>query len=151
MTAWNRSADKAAALADAGIAVAGTVSDAIASSSIILLTLADAATIQSTILTDVVKPLLKGKTVLQMGTIGASGEPMRNNNINLELQGCNPSAQVRMPSRSRRAESTCTCTCTAFEASLWAPAANVCRRPQGERGAGCGGGGSRGVVHRGAR
>ncbi|PNW72052.1 hypothetical protein CHLRE_16g684350v5 [Chlamydomonas reinhardtii] len=70
VSAWNRSADKTASLPEAGISVAGSVAAAATASDVLLLTLSDAATIRETILCDAVRPLLKGKTVLQMGTIG---------------------------------------------------------------------------------
>ncbi|GLC40737.1 hypothetical protein PLESTB_000027700 [Pleodorina starrii] len=67
--AWNRSADKMATLPEAGIAVCPTLADA-AGADVLLLTLSDAATIREALLGDAVRPLLAGKTVLQMGTIG---------------------------------------------------------------------------------
>ncbi|KXZ55542.1 hypothetical protein GPECTOR_2g1091 [Gonium pectorale] len=69
VSAWNRSADKATALAEVGIRAAPTVAQA-ATADVLLLSLSDAATIRATILADDVKELLRGKTVLQMGTIG---------------------------------------------------------------------------------
>lgn len=68
--AWNRTHDKAAALAEAGVTPCATLAEAARGSDILLLTLSDAATIREAILGEEVRPLLAGKTVLQMGTIG---------------------------------------------------------------------------------
>ncbi|GLI68090.1 hypothetical protein VaNZ11_012378 [Volvox africanus] len=68
--AWNRSAEKLAALPEASISVCSTVADAATAANVLLLTLSDAATIRETILSDDVQHLLAGKIVLQMGTIG---------------------------------------------------------------------------------
>ncbi|GIL52562.1 hypothetical protein Vafri_8378 [Volvox africanus] len=68
--AWNRSAEKVAALPEASISVCSTVADAATAADVLLLTLSDAATIRETILSDGVRHLLAGKIVLQMGTIG---------------------------------------------------------------------------------
>ncbi|KAG2501695.1 hypothetical protein HYH03_000197 [Edaphochlamys debaryana] len=68
--AWNRTLEKAAPLAEAGIAVDPTIAAAVAGSDVVLLTLSDAVTITRTLLSEEVRPLLKGKTVLQQGTIG---------------------------------------------------------------------------------
>lgn len=67
--AWNRSLDKLSTLPDAGVRVCASIAEATAAD-ILLLTLSDAATIRETLLSDAMKPLLVGKTILQMGTIG---------------------------------------------------------------------------------
>jgi predicted dinucleotide-binding enzyme len=72
VTAWNRTASKAQALADAGIACAACPADAIAGSDVVILMLADYASIQSTLVEDpAAQATLPGKTIVQMGTIGA--------------------------------------------------------------------------------
>lgn len=70
VSVWNRSLEKCKGMDQAGITVCSTPADAVGRSSIVVLTLADAATIQATILSPEIKPLLKGKTIVQMGTIG---------------------------------------------------------------------------------
>lgn len=79
VSAWNRSADKTASLPEAGISVAGSVAAAATASDVLLLTLSDAATIRETILCDAVRPLLKGKTVLQVRsrTVGGDADGSR--------------------------------------------------------------------------
>ncbi|MEL6157696.1 MAG: NAD(P)-dependent oxidoreductase [Cyanobacteria bacterium J06623_5] len=67
VTVWNRSTEKLQPLQAAGIQAAATPDEAIAQSDITLTMLNDAAAIRSAILS---KPaVLKGKTILQMGTI----------------------------------------------------------------------------------
>ncbi|MEW5318286.1 MAG: hypothetical protein WDW38_009519 [Sanguina aurantia] len=70
VTAWNRTPEKAQALEQSSISIAGSVKAAVSGSEILLLLLSDAEAIQTTLLQPDVLPLLAGKTVLQMGTIG---------------------------------------------------------------------------------
>ncbi|MEL6604536.1 MAG: NAD(P)-dependent oxidoreductase [Cyanobacteria bacterium J06614_10] len=67
VTAWNRSAQKLEPLQAAGIQAADTPENAIAHTDITLTMLSDAAAIRSAILSN--PATLKGKTILQMGTI----------------------------------------------------------------------------------
>ncbi|HBG95827.1 MAG TPA: hydroxyacid dehydrogenase [Chromatiaceae bacterium] len=67
--AWNRSPEKAASLAEAGIAQAQDAGTAIAASDCTLLLLSDAAAIRETLLTTACKPNLAGRMIVQMGTI----------------------------------------------------------------------------------
>ncbi|GFR48885.1 hypothetical protein Agub_g10828 [Astrephomene gubernaculifera] len=71
VSAWNRTStsDKLTTLPDAGVRVCHSLKEA-ATADVLLLTLSDAATIRATILSDEMRPLLPGKTILQMGTIG---------------------------------------------------------------------------------
>ncbi|KAA6182916.1 NAD(P)-dependent oxidoreductase [Thiohalocapsa marina] len=67
---WNRTADKAAPLAAAGIPLAPDPAAAIADADLILLLLADAAAINATLFPDAAAaPDLSGRIILQMGTI----------------------------------------------------------------------------------
>ena len=67
VTVWNRSADKLEPLRQAGIRVAATATEAIASSQITITMLSDAAAIRAAVLTQ--PDALQNRTVLQMGTI----------------------------------------------------------------------------------
>jgi len=67
VTAWNRSADKLMPLQKAGIQATATAPAAIQSSPITITMLSDAEAIKATVLAQ--PPLLKGRTLLQMGTI----------------------------------------------------------------------------------
>ena len=71
--AWNRTAEKAAPLAQHGVVVCQQVEAAVQPASYIVLILADAAAIEEwLLLRDSVRELLRGRTVVQMGTIGAA-------------------------------------------------------------------------------
>ncbi len=67
VTAWNRSADKLGPLQQAGIQVAATAGEAIASSQVTITMLSDAAAIESALFTE--PEGLSDRTILQMGTI----------------------------------------------------------------------------------
>jgi 3-hydroxyisobutyrate dehydrogenase len=67
--AWNRNVDKLAPLLTDGIKPAETAIEAIAASELIVLMLTDAAAIETTLLNPETQAHLKGRTVLQMGTI----------------------------------------------------------------------------------
>lgn len=69
VSAWNRSADKAAPLATVGIGLAQTAAAAIADADVVLLLLADAAAIDATLFAGEPAPTLAGCTLVQMGTI----------------------------------------------------------------------------------
>jgi 3-hydroxyisobutyrate dehydrogenase-like beta-hydroxyacid dehydrogenase len=66
---WNRTIDKARSLANLGATVAASPAEAIRSAEAVLLMLADSGAIRATILADNSRALLRGRTVLQMGTI----------------------------------------------------------------------------------
>jgi 3-hydroxyisobutyrate dehydrogenase len=68
ITAWNRSQDKLKPLQEAGIKTTQTALEAIEQTDVIILMLTDAKAIQS-VLQDDIKVALKGKTIIQMGTI----------------------------------------------------------------------------------
>lgn len=69
VSAWNRTADKAAPLATVGIRLPPTAAAVVADANIVLLLLADAAAIDATLFADDTAPVLAGRTVVQMGTI----------------------------------------------------------------------------------
>ena len=69
VAAWNRTPDKARSLANLGATVAASPAEAIRSAEAVLLMLADSAAIRATLLADDSRALLRGRTVLQMGTI----------------------------------------------------------------------------------
>ncbi len=66
---FNRTPEKAQALAPLGIAVAATGAEAVAGAEQVLLVLSDAAAIEAVVCAPAVKALLAGKLVIQMGTI----------------------------------------------------------------------------------
>ncbi|WP_295539262.1 NAD(P)-dependent oxidoreductase [uncultured Thiohalocapsa sp.] len=69
VSAWNRTADKAAPLATLGIRLSQTPAAAIADADVVVLLLADAAAIAATLFTDETAPALAGRVIVQMGTI----------------------------------------------------------------------------------
>ncbi|WP_353570088.1 NAD(P)-dependent oxidoreductase [Candidatus Albibeggiatoa sp. nov. BB20] len=70
ITAWNRSQDKLKPLQQAGIKTTETALEAIEQTKVIILMLTDATAIQAVLLEqDNVRAALKGKTIIQMGTI----------------------------------------------------------------------------------
>lgn len=69
VSAWNRSADKAAPLATVGIRLPPTPAAAIADADVVLLLLADAAAIEATLFAEDTASTLAGRTLVQMGTI----------------------------------------------------------------------------------
>lgn len=80
VTAWNRTAEKLAPLQQAGITTVGTAAEAIAATEITLTMLSDAAAIQSAIFAE--PAALKGRTILQMGTIA----PAESRDLNRQMQ-----------------------------------------------------------------
>lgn len=71
VTAWNRDSAKAEALSKAGVESNENLTDAVGEADVALLLLADANAIESVLMQDEsVLAALKGRTVLQMGTIG---------------------------------------------------------------------------------
>ncbi|MBP7678101.1 MAG: NAD(P)-dependent oxidoreductase [Thermoanaerobaculia bacterium] len=70
VTVWNRTAAKAEALREAGIAVAPSEAAAFAASPASILMLADAPAIRAVLAAPGVRDALAGKAVVQMGTIG---------------------------------------------------------------------------------
>jgi 3-hydroxyisobutyrate dehydrogenase len=69
VTGWNRSPEKARALADQGLAIASTSGDAIEAAEVVVLVLGDAAAISDTLFEADAAARLAGRAVLQMGTI----------------------------------------------------------------------------------
>lgn len=80
VTAWNRTAEKLAPLQQAGITTVGTAAEVIAATEITLTMLSDAAAIQSAIFAE--PAALKGRTILQMGTIA----PAESRDLNRQMQ-----------------------------------------------------------------
>jgi 3-hydroxyisobutyrate dehydrogenase len=70
VTVYNRTRDKVADLAKAGMAVAEGPEEAARASLCIILMLADAGAIRAVLLSNAARQELKGRTVIQMGTIG---------------------------------------------------------------------------------
>ncbi|KAA0252746.1 NAD(P)-dependent oxidoreductase [Acidobacteria bacterium ACD] len=70
VTVWNRTPERAAALAADGARVAASAVDALRASPVTFLFLADAAAVASTLLSAGSREALTGRTVVQMGTIG---------------------------------------------------------------------------------
>lgn len=70
--AYNRTATKAFPLQAHGITVVGTPELAVAQAEYVLLVLADAAAIRSVLFSPACSAALRGKTVIQMGTISSS-------------------------------------------------------------------------------
>lgn len=67
--AWNRTPDKAQALATVGITPVQTAADAVAAADVVLLLLADADVIRTTLLGGDAETALTGRIIIQMGTI----------------------------------------------------------------------------------
>lgn len=76
VTVWNRTREKAQALAPFGARVADTPAEALAASPVALLFLADAAAVGASVLNAEARGVLPSRTVVQMGTIGP-GESRR--------------------------------------------------------------------------
>lgn len=72
VTVYNRTPARAADLAEAGCRVADDPAAAVAAGDVIILTLADAEAIEAVLFGAVPAPVLDGRTVIQMGTIGGS-------------------------------------------------------------------------------
>ena len=70
--AYNRTATKALPLQAHGIAVVGTPELAVEQAGCVILLLSDAAAIRSVLLSPSCSAVLKGKTIIQMGTISSS-------------------------------------------------------------------------------
>ena len=84
MTAWNRDSSKADALKKAGVDSIENLTDAVGEADVALLLLADAGAIDSVLMGDEsVLDALKGRTVLQMGTIGTACLPCNHNPLYL--------------------------------------------------------------------
>ena len=82
--AYNRTAAKALPLQARGITVVGAPELAVSQAEYVLLVLADAAAIRSVLLSPACSAALRGKTVIQLGTIG-SGDSLA---IQREVEGC---------------------------------------------------------------
>jgi 3-hydroxyisobutyrate dehydrogenase len=70
VTGWNRSAERSQAAAAAGLAVAADAATAIGAADLVLLVLSDAAAIETTLLAPPAAAALRGRLIVQMGTIG---------------------------------------------------------------------------------
>jgi 3-hydroxyisobutyrate dehydrogenase-like beta-hydroxyacid dehydrogenase len=70
VTVWNRTASKAEALGEAGLAVSSSAAEALRASPVAILMLADGPAIRQVLLAPEARASLEGKTVVQMGTIG---------------------------------------------------------------------------------
>lgn len=82
VTVYNRTQAKAADLAQAGITVVATAEEAIRAGACVILMLADAGAISRVLLSPAGQAELKGRTVIQMGTIG----PQESQAIQREVQ-----------------------------------------------------------------
>ncbi len=80
---YNRTATKALPLQALGITVVGTPELAVAQTDHVLLVLADTAAIRSVLLSPACSATLRGKTIIQMGTIG----PSESSAIQREVEG----------------------------------------------------------------
>lgn len=69
LVAYNRTSEKLAPLADAGVKIAPTPDQVIAASECVILMLTNAAAIQNVLLSEASRQQLAGRTVIQMGTI----------------------------------------------------------------------------------
>ncbi|MEM6502150.1 MAG: NAD(P)-dependent oxidoreductase [Cyanobacteria bacterium P01_C01_bin.89] len=71
VTVWNRTVEKSQAVqgGNANIAIASSAAEAIAASPVTLTMLSDYSALRDSALTDEAKAALKGKTIIQMGTI----------------------------------------------------------------------------------
>lgn len=72
VVAYNRTASKLEPWVQMGGAIAPSVSDLLAQCEVAILMLSDADAIQEVVLAESVQPGLKGRTLIQMGTIGPS-------------------------------------------------------------------------------
>ncbi|MBI5444190.1 MAG: NAD(P)-dependent oxidoreductase [Deltaproteobacteria bacterium] len=70
VTVWNRTDSKSKPLGEAGLGVAKTAAEALLSSPVTILMLADAAAIREVLSSPDALAALEGRTVVQMGTIG---------------------------------------------------------------------------------
>jgi 3-hydroxyisobutyrate dehydrogenase len=69
VTGWNRSPERARALADQGLPIAATPAAATAQAEVLILVLSDVEAIRATLLQGAAPPDLKGRICIQMGTI----------------------------------------------------------------------------------
>jgi 3-hydroxyisobutyrate dehydrogenase len=72
VTGYNRTAGKTSSLEAHGAAVAGTPAAAVLASEVTLLMLTDGAAIEAVVMSDEVRQVLHGKTLIQMGTIASA-------------------------------------------------------------------------------
>ena len=84
VVAYNRTATKALPLQGHGITVVGAPELAVSQAEYVLLVLTDATAIRAILLSPACSALLRGKTIIQMGTIG-SGDSRA---IQYEVEGC---------------------------------------------------------------
>ncbi|WP_447979488.1 NAD(P)-dependent oxidoreductase [Candidatus Nitrospira bockiana] len=84
VVAYNRTRAKAEPLRAVGIAVVGRPEEALAQAACAILMLADARAIRHTLLSETAKGALKGRTLIQMGTIG----PQESRALQDEVRAC---------------------------------------------------------------
>ncbi|MFZ1672344.1 MAG: NAD(P)-dependent oxidoreductase, partial [Nitrospira sp.] len=72
LSAYNRTPEKTRTLQQQGIHIASTAAEAIAAADVVILLLADATAIRTVLLTPSTSEALRGRTIIQMGTIGPS-------------------------------------------------------------------------------
>lgn len=70
LSAYNRTPEKTLELRQQGLHIASTAVDAIVSAEVAILLLADAAAIRAVLLTPSAREAIRGRTIIQMGTIG---------------------------------------------------------------------------------
>ena len=93
VTAYNRTDSKLEPLKDAGVKIADSVANLLRESECLILMLSDAPAIEETLLAADTLPLLKGRTVIQMGTIAPSQSQAISDRI-IEAQGAYLEAPV---------------------------------------------------------
>ncbi len=69
LTVYNRTPEKATGLRDVGATVASEAEDVLKHADCIVLMLTDTSAVRETVLNEVTRPLLAGRTLIQMGTI----------------------------------------------------------------------------------
>lgn len=72
LSAYNRSAEKTLALRQQGIAIASNAAEAISAADVVLLLLSDATAIRAVLFEPSTSRAIRGRTIIQMGTIGPS-------------------------------------------------------------------------------
>jgi 3-hydroxyisobutyrate dehydrogenase len=69
LTVYNRTPEKATGLVDVGATVVSDAGDVLKNADCIVMMLTDAPAVRETVLTESIRPLLAGRTLIQMGTI----------------------------------------------------------------------------------
>ncbi|MEW8521670.1 MAG: NAD(P)-dependent oxidoreductase [Candidatus Thiodiazotropha endolucinida] len=99
--AWNRSKERLKIAKEEGLSVESSLAAAVTAGEVLILTLSDAEAIKDVLFDSSVKPLIKGKAVLQMGTIspdesrdiGASVETAGGDYLEVPVLGSIPEAK----------------------------------------------------------